>query len=177
VYSSCLKVVSIADWDFFQLSHAREGFGGLYRKEKRRAEREAETAQLLDSAFEQNRETNLFVHSQALLIDELRAQVSTLCGEPVPPSVLLSTSTGSENELADDEEEVEEEAEVRTLVGAPEFQEVVGLGSLLLWRKKRAFACGQVFHYPATGGWVPPQLHTSSLDPGVDLRTTGGEPS
>jgi hypothetical protein len=37
----------------------------------------------------------------------------------------LSPSTGSEREVADDEAEAEEEAEVRTLVDAPPFQEVV----------------------------------------------------
>jgi hypothetical protein len=67
-----------------------------------------------------------FTHGQVLWINDLRKQVGMLCGEPVPPSVLLSPSLGSENEIADDEEEAEEEAEVRTLVKAPHFQEVKG---------------------------------------------------
>jgi hypothetical protein len=54
--------------------------------------------------------------------------VSVLRGEPIPPSVFLSPSLGSEDKFADDEEEAEEEAEVRTLVETPHFQEVVGLG-------------------------------------------------
>jgi hypothetical protein len=52
--------------------------------------------------------------------------MSELCGEPVPSSVLLSPSLGSEEEVADDKAEVEEEAEVRTLVEPPALQEVKG---------------------------------------------------
>jgi hypothetical protein len=52
--------------------------------------------------------------------------MSALCGVPIPPSVLLSPSLGSEDEVADEEAEAEEEAEVRMLVDAPPFQEVEG---------------------------------------------------
>jgi hypothetical protein len=67
-----------------------------------------------------------FAHGQAHWIDDLRGQMSELHGEPIPPSVLLSPSLGSEEEVADDEAEAEEEVEVSTLVGAPPFQEVEG---------------------------------------------------
>jgi hypothetical protein len=67
-----------------------------------------------------------FAHGQAHWIDDLRGQVSELRGDPVPSSVLLSPSLGSEEEVADDEAEAKEEAEVRTLVEAPAFQEVEG---------------------------------------------------
>jgi hypothetical protein len=108
----------------YQLSCAKAGFGDLYRTEKRRTEREEETTRVLEETAEQIRVLNCFVHGQALWIDELQEQVSTLQGEPVPPSGLLSPSPGSEEEVADDEAEAEEEAEVRTLVEAPAFQEV-----------------------------------------------------
>jgi hypothetical protein len=52
--------------------------------------------------------------------------MSELRGDPVPPSVLLSPSPGSAEEVTDDEAEVEEEAEVRTMVESPAFQEVEG---------------------------------------------------
>jgi hypothetical protein len=69
-----------------------------------------------------------FAHGQAHWIDDLREQVSALQRLPVPPSVLLSPSLGSEEEAADDEAEAEEEAEVMTLVETPHFQqEVKGL--------------------------------------------------
>jgi hypothetical protein len=67
-----------------------------------------------------------FAHGQAHWIDDLRGQVSELRGEPVPSSVLLSPSPRSDEEVADDEAEVEEEAEVRTMVESPAFQEVEG---------------------------------------------------
>jgi hypothetical protein len=67
-----------------------------------------------------------FAHGQAHWIDNLREQVNALQGLPVPPSVLLSPSLGSEEEVADDEAEATEEAEVRTLVETPHFQEVEG---------------------------------------------------
>jgi hypothetical protein len=68
-----------------------------------------------------------FAHGQAHWIDDLRGQVSELRGEPIPSSVLLSPSPEPLEEVADDEAEAEEEAEVRTLVEAPAFQEVEGL--------------------------------------------------
>jgi hypothetical protein len=67
-----------------------------------------------------------FAHGQAHWVDDLRERVSALQGLPVPPSVLLSPSLESEEEVADDEAEAEEEAEVRTLVDPPHFQEVEG---------------------------------------------------
>jgi hypothetical protein len=67
-----------------------------------------------------------FAHGQAHWIDDLRERMSALQGLPVPPSVLLSPSLGSEDEIADDEVEAGEEAEVRTLVDTPLFQEVEG---------------------------------------------------
>jgi hypothetical protein len=82
----------------------------------------------LERAGEDIQVLNCFIHGQALWIDELREQVSVLRGEPIPPSVLLSPSLGSENKLADDGEEAEEEAEVWMLVEAPPFQEVTGSG-------------------------------------------------
>jgi hypothetical protein len=59
-------------------------------------------------------------------MNDLREQVSILQEVPVPSSVLLSPSLGSEEEVADDKAETEEEAEVRTLVETPPFQEVKG---------------------------------------------------
>jgi hypothetical protein len=69
-----------------------------------------------------------FAHGQALWIDDLRGQVSELRGEPIPSSVLLSSSLRSEEEVADEEAEAEEEAEVSALVEAPHFQKVAGSG-------------------------------------------------
>jgi hypothetical protein len=43
-----------------------------------------------------------FAQGQALWINDLHEQVSTLRGEPVPPSVLLGPSLGLENKIADD---------------------------------------------------------------------------
>jgi hypothetical protein len=67
-----------------------------------------------------------FAHGQAHWIDDLHGQVSELHGEPAPSSVLLSSSLGSEEEVTNYEAEAEEEAEVRTLVEVPAFQEVEG---------------------------------------------------
>jgi hypothetical protein len=107
-----------------QLSHAKAGFGELYRDAKRHTEHEEQAAQLLDRAMDQIESLECFAHGQAHWIDDLRGQVSELHGEPVPSSVLLSPSPGSEEEVADDEAEAGEEAEVRMLVEAPAFQEV-----------------------------------------------------
>jgi hypothetical protein len=111
---------------YVQLSRAKVGFGELYRENKRRTEREEQATQLLDQAMDRIESLERFTHGQAHWIDDLRGQVSELRGEPVPLSVLLSPSLGSEEEVADDEAEAEEEAEVRTLVEAPAFQEVEG---------------------------------------------------
>jgi hypothetical protein len=97
----------------------------LYRDAKRYAEREEQAAQLLDRAIDRIESLERFAHGQVHWINDLRGQVNELRGEPVPP-VLLSLSKGSEEEVADDEAEAEEEAEVRTLVEAPPFQEVEG---------------------------------------------------
>jgi hypothetical protein len=109
----------------FQLSRAKTGFGELYREAKHRVEREEQVAQLLDRAIDRIESLERFAHGQAHWIDDLHEQVSTLHGVPAPPSVLLSPSLGSEDEIAEDEAEAEE-AEVRTLVEAPLFQEVEG---------------------------------------------------
>jgi hypothetical protein len=104
-----------------QLSCTKAGFGELYRDSKRHAEQDEQAAQLLDRAMDQIESLECFAHGRAHWIDDLHGQMSELCGEPVPSSVLLSPSLGSEEEVADDEVEVEEEAEVRTLVEAPAF--------------------------------------------------------
>jgi hypothetical protein len=127
-------VFLISRWDLglivccLQLGRAKVGFGELYRDNKRQVEREEQTAQLLDRAMDRIESLERFAHGQALWIDDLRGQVSTLRGDVVPPSVLLSPSPRSDEEVADEEAEVEEEAEVRTMVESPAFQEVEGPG-------------------------------------------------
>jgi hypothetical protein len=79
----------------------------------------------LEEAMEKIQNLELFVHGQSLWIEDLCKQVGTLHGISVPPSGLVSLPPGSEGEVADDEEEAEEEAKVRTLVEAPFFQEVI----------------------------------------------------
>jgi hypothetical protein len=111
---------------YFQLSRANVGFGELYLENKRHIEHEEQATQLLDQAMDRIESLEHFAHCQAYWINDLREQVSELRGELVPSSVLLSPSLGSEEEVADNEAEAEEEAEVRTLVEAPAFQEVEG---------------------------------------------------
>jgi hypothetical protein len=114
-----LEMGSLTDDAFLQLSRAKAGFGELYRDNKRHSEREEQAAQLLDKAVDRIESLERFAHGQAHWIDDLRSQVSELRGEPIPPSVLLSPSLGSEEEVADDEADAEAEAEVSTLVEAP----------------------------------------------------------
>jgi hypothetical protein len=109
-----------------QLSRAKVGFGELYRDAKRHAEYVDQAGLLLDRAIDRIESLERVANSQTHGINDLRGQVSELRGEPVHSSDSLSPSLRSEEEVADNEAEAEEDAKVRALVEAPAFQEVEG---------------------------------------------------